>query len=79
MKRELIAMRLADMVRVHPDQIVEHCSACGAEVGVYPSGQKIMRHYRDVVLVCGVCRPPGANAKLAPGANLEPFQTHRKQ
>lgn len=79
MKRELIVMRLADMKRVHPDQVTDHCSECKAEVGVYPSGQKIMRHYQDIVLVCQVCRPPGPNAKLAPGAELEPFQSHRKQ
>ena len=79
MKRELIVMRLADMVRFHPDQITDRCSACGADVAVFPSGQKIMRHYRDVVLVCQVCRSPGPDARLAPGAELEPFQSHRKQ
>lgn len=79
MTRELIVMRLADMVRFHPDQITDRCSACNAEVAIYPSGQKIMRHYRDVVLVCQVCHPPGPNAQLAPGAELEPFESQRKQ
>ena len=79
MKRELIVMRLANMERVHPDQITARCSGCNAEVGVFPSGQKIMRHFRDVALFCQVCRQPGSDARLAPGAELEPFQSHRKQ
>jgi hypothetical protein len=77
---ELIVMRLANMKRVHPDQISDSCSQCGHVVAVYPSGQAVMReHPSDVVLICDVCRPqPGPRARLAPGAALEPFQSRKK-
>ena len=76
---ELIVMRLADMHRVHPDQITATCHGCGHLVGVYPSGQEVMRHYPDVRLTCQVCKTPGENAPLAPGAEFEAFQSVRKQ
>lgn len=75
---ELIVMRLADMKRVHPDQITAKCSGCGHVVAVYPSGQNAMRQYPDIKLMCQVCRQPGDHAMLAPGAALEPFQSVRK-
>jgi len=79
----LIVMRLVDMTRVHPEQITAKCSLCGEVVAVYPSGQKVMRQYSDVRLICQVCKSDG-NGKhtcgvtvtgLAPGAELEPFQS----
>lgn len=76
---ELIVMRLADMKRVHPDQIVSKCATCGHAVGVFPSGQEVMRHDPDVKLTCQVCKTPGQIAVLAPGAELEPFQSVKKQ
>jgi hypothetical protein len=72
----LIVMRLADMTRVHPDQIESKCSECGHVVAVYPSGQQIMKAHPEVALVCQVCRTP--NSKLAPGAEFEPFQSVKK-
>lgn len=73
---ELIVMRLADMHRVHPDQITGACAACGHEVGIYPSGQRLMRQHRgNLRLVCQVCKAPGGKAELAPGAEFEPFQS----
>lgn len=72
---QLIAMRLADMHRVHPDQIEAHCGRCGEVVGVYPSGQKVLREMPDVELVCQVCQPPSGLQILAPGAELEPLQS----
>ena len=76
---DLIVMRLADMHRVHPEQITDKCARCGHEVGVYPSGQAIMQQYPDRVrLVCQVCKTPGENAPLAPGAEFEPFESIRK-
>jgi len=76
---ELIVMRLADMKRVHPDQIVRKCAGCGHDVAVYPSGQLVMQQYPDVRLTCSVCKMPGPKAKLAPGAEFEPFQSVDKQ
>jgi hypothetical protein len=81
MKRTtLIVMRLADMTRVHPDQIIEKCSRCGHDVGVYPSGQRVMKLYPGGIdLVCSVCKPPEGRVELAPGALAEPAQSKRKQ
>lgn len=76
---QLIVMRLADMVVVHPDQIEAQCSKCGETVAVYPSGQEVMRRFPDVELICQVCKTPGEGARLAPGAEHEPFQSKRKQ
>ena len=75
---ELLVMRLADMARVHPDQIESRCQTCHHRVGVFPSGQQVMREYPDVKLVCQVCKSPGRGAQLAPGARLEPFETVKK-
>jgi hypothetical protein len=77
---ELIVMRLADMKRIHPDQITATCARCGHTVAVYPSGQAVMRQHPDVKLMCQVCRQPGDEAALlAPGAEFEPFQSVKKQ
>lgn len=76
---DLIVMRLADMKRVHPEQIEARCGVCNEVVGVYPSGQQVMREIPDVRLVCQVCKTPADISILAPGALLEPFQSQRKQ
>ena len=75
----LIAMRLADMVRVHPHQVRGWCSRCGEEVGIYPSGQKAMKQSPDIKVVCQVCSPPGPDSRLARGAEIEPFQSKEKE
>lgn len=75
---ELIVMRLADMRRVHPEQITGKCSACGHEVAIYPSGQKIMQEFKAVRLLCSHCRDPGKGALLAPGAREEAKQSVKK-
>lgn len=74
----LIAMRLDEMRRIHPDMIVCECDRCHRPVGVYPSGQSVLRANPDTELVCNICHPPDANAHLAPGAEMEPFQSRRK-
>ena len=76
---QLLCMRLADMKRVHPDQITAPCSKCGKVVAVFPSGQEVMRQMPDVELICQVCREPTKLSILAPCAELEPFQSQRKQ
>ena len=75
----LIVMRLADMARVHPDQITGSCARCGAEVGIYPSGQEVMLQHPDVEIVCEKCQQPGPVATLAPGAEFEPFQSRKRR
>jgi hypothetical protein len=76
---DMIVMRLADMKRVHPDQIEARCAKCNEMVAVYPSGQKAMRLIPDIRLVCQVCRDPADVTVLAPGALQEPSQSQRKQ
>lgn len=73
----LIVMRLADMVRVHPDQVTMRCSQCHHEVGVYPSGQAVIKQRPNTTLICQACRDPGPDAVLAPGAVTEPFESVR--
>ena len=77
--RLLITMRLADMQRVHPEQITARCEDCCHEVGIYPSGQNALRTYPDLKVVCQVCHPPGKRAELVPGALEEPLQTVKKK
>ena len=75
----LVCMRLADMARVHPDQIEMKCSDCGETVGVYPSGQQVLRDLPDIPVVCQVCNKPAHIWAFAPGAELEPFQSVKKK
>lgn len=75
----LTVARLADMKRVHPAQIESKCERCGHVVGIYPSGQLVLSAYPgQVEIVCSICHTPSAEAMLAPGAEIEPFQSHRK-
>lgn len=75
----LITMRLADMRRVHPGQIVRHCADCGSAVGIYPSGQHAIKTNPGIRVVCQVCHPPNERSKLVPGALLEPLQSVEKK
>jgi hypothetical protein len=64
----LIAMRLADMHKVHPNQDNSRvCARCGHQVGLYPSGQAIMRRHPDTIIVCQMCHMPDVSAKPAGG------------
>jgi hypothetical protein len=78
---QLLVMRLSDMTRVHPDQIVGNCSKCDEIVGIYPSGQEIMRTHPGIELVCQVCElgEPVDLRILAPGAEREVFESKRKK
>jgi hypothetical protein len=75
---DLLVMRLADMKRVHPKQILGKCAECKHVVGIYPSGQRILIEVKNVRVVCQICAEPGASALLAPGAELEPRQSVKK-
>jgi len=77
----LVCMRRDEMLLVHPDQISLNCSRCQAVVGVYPSGQNIIRLYgKRVEIICSHCdtTQPGTPRLLAPGAEIEPFQSQRR-
>jgi hypothetical protein len=77
----LVAMRLADMLLVHPEQDNSHvCSKCGETVGVYPSGQAILARHPGTVITCQICAGQlGPSTLLAPGALEERLQSHRKE
>jgi hypothetical protein len=73
----LLAMRAADMVVVQPHMDTTHgCCRCHETVGLYPSGQRVLRRYRNIEIVCQHCMTDGerSDAKLAPGAEHEPYQ-----
>ncbi len=75
-RRVLLVMRLADMVRVHPQMDRNHvCAQCAEPVGVYPSGQQVLQTYRRVRLICNHCAPPQRIYHLAPGAFEEPLES----
>lgn len=75
----LIAMRLKDMDRVHPKQITGKCARCEHEVGIYPSGQEVMKRYPDIEIICQVCHTLTGKEELAPGALNEPFESVKKK
>ena len=56
----LVAMRLVDMVKVHPGQATKACASCGQPVGVYPSGQKALRKHPEAEIMCQVCAAKSA-------------------
>lgn len=71
----LVVMRLADMHRVHPRQIERPCSKCGEVCAIYPSGQAVLHRDSATEIVCSVCQGNVDRAVLAPGAELEPFES----
>lgn len=72
----LAVMRASDMYVAHPDTDYSHvCSRCGKEVGIYPSGQRVLREHTSVILMCTRCAPQSGGWRLAPGATVEPYQS----
>lgn len=72
----LAVCRASDMFVAHPDTDYTHvCSRCGEEVGIYPSGQRVLRQHTNVILMCNRCAPQGVGWQLAPGAAIEPSQS----
>lgn len=63
----LVAMRLADMTRMHPRQDDSRsCLKCGERVGIYPSGQAALQRYPGAIVMCVQC------AKAEPAGENEP-------
>jgi hypothetical protein len=72
----LLVMHAADMVRVHPETDWSRtCSQCGARVGIYPSGQDVLRRRPDVIIICNRCEPNKSPIILPSGALLETYQS----
>jgi hypothetical protein len=40
---------------MHPQQITHVCSKCLSKVGIYPSGQKILKEQPDLEIICSRC------------------------
>lgn len=74
----LICMRLANMKRVHPQMVTGLCTLCDNAVGIYPSGQRVLKIV-DVEIVCEVCRPKADILILAPGAEKEGSESVTRQ
>jgi hypothetical protein len=52
----LVAVRLADQAKFHPDQDESHaCSKCGATIVLYPSSRAALKANPDAVIICAVC------------------------
>lgn len=78
----LIVMRLAEMRRVHPEMDSSHkCGCCGEAVGVYPSGQRILKRHPDATVVCNHCVTADdiRMARMARGALAERAQSVPRQ
>jgi hypothetical protein len=67
----LVAMRLVNMRKVHPAQDNSRvCSRCGSRVGIYPSGQRALRQYPGLPVICLQCSVKGAPPdEVAPAAS----------
>jgi hypothetical protein len=73
---DLVVMRLVEMHRVHPKQDNSRmCAKCGERVGIYPSGQDVLRLHPEARIICSHCVEPVDVAVLAPGAEREPFES----
>jgi hypothetical protein len=59
----LVCTRLSDMTVVHPEQTQELCSQCQHMVGVYPTGQRAIKDYPEMKIMCNVC----ASGDIGPG------------
>jgi hypothetical protein len=74
--RVLLVMRLDCMIVVHPDMDRSHvCARCQQPVGIYPSGQAVLRRDPATRILCHLCQPPTAAATPAPGALRERGQS----
>lgn len=76
----VVAMRAADMFVAHPGtDYTKVCSQCGETLGVYPSTIELMKHRKNVVLICNRCQPnAGRGFPLVPGAEQEIRQSRRR-
>jgi hypothetical protein len=81
-KVALCVMRLADMILTHPDMDTTHqCTRCGEAVGIYPSGQRILREVETVEIICQRCitEAETRTARPAPGALAEAVRRFRQR
>jgi hypothetical protein len=68
----LVAMRLKDMWKMHPDQDNSRvCSRCGETVGVYPTGQRALEANPGAKIICAVCANPQPGDKSQPAGSWD--------
>jgi hypothetical protein len=52
----LVVMRVARMTKVHPKTDFTHrCGRCQEPVGIFPSGQRLLREQPNAEIVCDGC------------------------
>jgi hypothetical protein len=52
----LVVMRVATMTKAHPKTDFTHrCARCHEPVGIFPSGQRLLREQPNVEIVCHGC------------------------
>jgi hypothetical protein len=67
-------MRLAEMKVVHPLMARDkRCAKCQEVVGIYPSGQRVLREMPGTKVICNRCYE-GADVHLLP---MEVFEEQR--
>jgi hypothetical protein len=72
----LVCNRLADMVKMHPDQDDTHkCGSCGHAVGIYPSGQKAIKRWPKIAIRCAQC---AQISSLPTDINIPAAQTYEE-
>jgi hypothetical protein len=66
----LVVMRLIDMGFVHEQQVnTYHCARCKQQVGIYPSGQKALRKFPGLEIICIYC---ASGDRMAEGDEVQP-------
>jgi DNA-directed RNA polymerase subunit RPC12/RpoP len=52
----IVVMRLTEMRYVHPQQDNSRvCAKCGKQVGIYPSGQAMLKAHANMRVICTHC------------------------
>jgi hypothetical protein len=76
----LVTMRIADMTVMHPAQDDSHvCAECGHPVGIYPSGQRALRRWPGMKVICAVCacKRPGDLIENMAAADFDALMQER--
>ena len=75
----LVVMRAANMTKVHPQTDWTHqCERCHQPVGIFPSGQRLLRKQPNVEIVCDGCAGDTTAIMLAGEALLGVRQEARE-
>jgi hypothetical protein len=85
----LVVIRTDRMTKAHPRTDFTHlCGRCREPVGIFPSGQRLLREQPNAEIVCDVCAGDSAAVMLAgemlPGVRQEaresvPFDFTKKK